>query len=158
MMIVFNYKQKVFPKVLLFVIFGAFALIIDNYQLYSSVSFYLAFILLQAIIHIYYSSKRLIITDSGIEEKIFWDVPYSTVKWESMEEACEIINDPKTANSSSQTMEEPFAVIRWFTVRSIGNMIKIIVTNEEPLYLHLKDIKNSPELTKLLRERIRFVK
>jgi hypothetical protein len=158
MVTVFKYKQKVFPKALVLVIFGLFPVIAQKNQLYLSIPYYLIFILAQAIIHVYYVSKNLIITDAGIEEKILWGVPFSTTKWEDMEEACAIENEGKTKKGSLQSMMEPFVVIRWFVENSIGIIVKIIVTNEEPLYLNLKTIKNSSDLYKILKEKIRFVR
>jgi hypothetical protein len=51
----------------------------------------------------------------------------------------------------------PFAGIRWLVEKSVGNLIKIIVSNQEPLYIHLKDIENSPELYKIIKEKVRFI-
>jgi hypothetical protein len=119
-------------------IFWFLPLIFGNHRLYLSVAYDLLFIVLQLTIHTYYSSKKLIVTDVGIEEKFLWNLSLSITKWADIEEAHE-------------------TTIQWLACLNPATTIKIIVTNDEPLYLKMQEIKNCPLLYQILRERIRFI-
>ena len=151
MVTMFEYKQKIIPKVLVLFITVFFPSIINRSELYSSVSFYLILVFSQVIIYVYYSSKRLIITETGIEEKILWNLMWNSVKWEEMEEASVISHNIDSTKSSLQAMMEQYSIIKWFAENSVGTIIKIIITNREPLYLDLQEIKNSTELYKIIK-------
>ena len=157
MMKVFKYKHKVFPKILILLIFIFLPLIINNGNLYFSFIYYLIFILIQLIIHLYYLSKRLIVTDNGIAKMISWVIMVSRANWTNMEEAQEIVSSKTSTGGSLQSMMEPFSGIKWFVRKNTGHLIKIIVTNDMPLYINLKEIKNSSDLYDILKEKIRFV-
>ncbi|HBF38812.1 MAG TPA: hypothetical protein DDW50_16025 [Firmicutes bacterium] len=157
-MTVFKYRQKYFLKILLLVGLALLPRVIDKPQLYLSLPYYGVLISLEAILYIFSASKRIIVTEKGIEEKFLWNMPFSTTKWEYMEEASEIINNPKSTEKSLTVAAPPFAGIRWLVEKNVGNLIKIIVSNQEPLYIHLKDIENSPELYKIIKEKVRFIR
>lgn len=154
---IFKYKQKIFIKILILLFFIFFPLVIMNDQLYFSFMYYLIFFLIQIIIHLYYSSKRLIINEHGIEKKILWIVMTERADWKSMEEVHEIVRSTGTSKSSMQSMMESFPVIKWFAERGLKSMIKIIITNNIPIYIKLKEIKKSTDLYNILKEKIRFV-
>ena len=157
-MVVFKYRQKYILKILLLAGYAFVPRVIDKPQLYFSLSYYGVLILLEAILFIFAASRRIIVTEQGIEEKFLWNISLSTIKWEDMEEASEIENDPKPTEKSLTVAAPPFASIRWLVVKNVGNLIKIIVSNQEPLCIHLKDIENSPELYKIIKEKVKFIR
>ena len=81
---VFKYKQKLIPKVLMLFIMVISPLIMNRPYLYLSVSYYLTIIISQIIIYAYYSSKRLIISETGIEEVIFCKFLWNLTEWGEM--------------------------------------------------------------------------
>lgn len=127
-------------------------------SVYSSFLYYLIIILLEVIVFAYYLAKRLVITDNGIEEIIFWNIVCGSTKWEDMEEAYEISRAGRTYQRNSNSIPALTAYTDWIERIRIGSTIKIIITNREAKYLNLNDIKNSSELNKLLLEKISFVK
>ena len=90
--------------------------------------------------------------------RIFWGLTWNSANWESMEEASEILNTDKSNKSSLQSAMEPFSAIKWFASKSPGTTIKIIITNDDALYINLGELKKTEELYKVLKERIRFIK
>lgn len=155
----FRYNQKILPKVFVFFIIFFASYIVNRSDFYLSVSFYLLTALSQVLIYLYYSSKRLMVTEEGIEEIIFWNVLCRSVKWEEMEEACLLSDNTNSKERSTQMMMEPLPAFNWFVKNFIGGTtIKIIVTHREALYLDLQDIKNSDELYEIVKEKVRFVR
>jgi len=155
----FKYKQKILPKVFAFFIIFFASYIVKRANFYRSNSFYLLTVLSQVIIYLYYSSKRLMVTEEGIEEIILWNVLWRSVKWEEMEEAYLLSENRDTGQNSMQMMMQPLPAFSWFAINYIGGtMLKIIVTHREALYLNLREIKNSAELLERVKERVRFVR
>lgn len=155
---VFKYKQKLIPKVLMLFIMVISPLIMNRPHLYLSVSYYLTIIISQIIIYAYYSSKRLIISETGIEEVIFCKFLWNLTEWGEMEEASIISHNEDSTKSSLQAMMEPYSIIKWFAEKSVGTIIKIIVAGKEPLYLDLGEIENSTELYRIIKEKVKFVR
>lgn len=159
MVTVFKYKQKIIPKIEILIFMAIIPTVFGlNESVYSSFLYYLIPILLEIIAFVYYSSKRLIITENGIDEKIFWSIVSQSTKWEDMEEACEITRGGRTYQNTSNSIPALMAYTDWLERMSNGATIKIIITNREAKYLNLHDIKNDSELNKILIEKIRFVK
>jgi len=154
---IFKYKQKFFPKLIIFIIFILFSLAVINYKIFFFILFCIVFLLLQILIHIYYMSKRLIITNKGIERKIFWNVSFDLIEWSKIEEAYELQAKKSRANAFV-SLTEPFFAHKWFGKNSIGTAIKIIIEKDEPFYIFLKDIKKSPDLYNILKDKIKFRK
>ena len=75
----FRYNQKILPKVFVFFIIFFASYIVNRSDFYLSVSFYLLTALSQVLIYLYYSSKRLMVTEEGIEEIIFGGNLYKTI-------------------------------------------------------------------------------
>ena len=159
MVTVFKYKQKTISKVFVFFITTFSLFIMKGSNFYLSFSYYFLLAFSQVIIYLYYLSKRLIVTEAGIEEKIFWNIFWNSTKWEEMEEASVIPHNTNSTDNSWEMMMKPFSVFEWFAENSIkGTVIKIIVTNREALYLNLREIKNGSELYEIIEEKVRFVR
>ena len=102
-------------------------------------------------------SKTLSVTEKGIELKIFRNIIYNSVDWKKMEEAYELEKN-KSVNNAFCFFSEPFAHIKWFAKNSMNTIVKIIIREDKPIYIFLKDIKNSMDLYNILKEKIKFVR
>jgi hypothetical protein len=155
---VFKYRQKLFPKLALAVIFASVPSIFRSPELYSSIGYWLIFLALQGLVHAYFASKRVIVSESGIETRLL-GMRLALVPWRQVEELSIIA--PPTGEGVGQggLMQalEPFAVIRWFANKGTGNKIKVVVTGWDPLVFLSGEIKNGSELAALLRSRIPLV-
>lgn len=154
---IFNYKQKIFSKIVLLVILLVFPFATNKLNIFTSFFYYFIFFILEALNYVYYATKQLIITDEGIEEKLFKRMSWESAKWDEMEEAYVIMGSSKQTNSSFHNTIEPSAVKKWLEDVNIGT-IKVIITNRDAMIIKLQDIKNSSELSEILNEKIRFIK
>lgn len=154
MNVVFKYKQQLFLKVWLLLIIGSFPLMIHRLELYLHPLYLSVFFLVQSIIHVYYASKRIIVTDWGIQQNIFWNMRYRTVGWDEILEAREIAGN----TGSEQSPIERLSIQHWLVEKSTENTVRIIIDNEEPIVFDMKEIKDNAGLYKLLDEHIRFVR
>jgi hypothetical protein len=153
----FRYRQKNFLKVFFLLVFAILPLATNSAYLYTSVVYYLIFVGLEALFFTYFLTKRLIVTDRGIERRVL-GVSLGIVNWQNMVEAEIIAGEGKSPGSGFQQLIQPFSAIRWFAEKNTGIMMKIIVANDVPIYLTLKDIKESAELEKILKQKLRFVR
>lgn len=155
---IFNYKQKIFSKIVLLVILLIFPFAANKLNIFTSFVYYFIFFILEVLNYAYFATKQLIITDEGIEEKLFMKMSWESAKWDEMEEAYVIMGSSKQTNSSFHNTFEPSAVKKWLEDINIGTTIKIIITNRDAMIIKLQDIKNSSELLDILNEKIRFIK
>ncbi len=158
MVTVFDYKQKYLLKIFLLLLFGFFSIIMDGETFFRSVPYWSIFLLLQAMIYGYDRSKKILLTDQGIEKRVLYFVALRDVNWEKIIEASMLTSNYYSKQSSAQLMVESFGGIKWFAERSIANTVKIIIDCDEALYIDLKEIKNSSKLYELIKEKIRFVR
>jgi len=157
-MMVFEYKQKLLPKILVMLVLGFYPLAFRLEHLYFSIPYYLIIVLTQIIIYAYFSSKKIHITEQGIEQIVLWKILWRTVDWTKMVEFYEIRSGGNISGNPLESMTEPAIAIRWFVEKNIGFIIKIIVDFEAPLYFSLNAIKRSSEFYEIIRDKVRLVK
>jgi hypothetical protein len=155
---VFKYKQKIVPKLIILILMAIFPFLFGLTDAYSSLIYYLIISSLVVINCVYYSSKSLIVTENGIEEKILWNILWQSATWEEMEEAYVITGGGKTSQTSFNTLPGLSTTTEWLERISIGTTVKIIISNHEAIYMKLQDLKNYSELYNILKTKIRFVK
>lgn len=151
---VFGYKQQFFLKIWLIPVFGMFLVMLRSTSQIVTVG--LIFLGVQAFIHIYYASKRIVLTDSGIEQFILGNLRFRHVNWEEILEAhVRVANSDGRPSNALQSMDLS-STMKWLTARSAGETIRLIVDNNQPLVIDLKEIKDSSALLQILKERVRF--
>ena len=153
---IFTYKQRVFSKYM-FLIFALVIAALSYMTIKMSIIYFLGIvavvILIDLLMTIYTASKKLIIRDEGIQEIVLFSITTRGTLWNQMEEASLIINVKSVKRSG-----EARSAIHWITNRYVGNTIKIIVTDQEPIYIQIASIKNGEEIMELLKDRVKIVK
>jgi hypothetical protein len=158
MITVFKYKQKILQKIVILVLMLAQPLLFNTMDDYKSPTYCIILFILELISFGYQASKRLIVSESGIEMKLLWKMSWEYAKWEEMEEAYVITSGTKSNQSSLQSLPNLNSFTGWLDGVNTGTTIKIIITNREALYIKLQDIKKSDEFYQILKEKLRFVK
>jgi hypothetical protein len=152
---VFKHKQTAFPKMM---VFAAFALVPlashPRYALFGSGRYWAVFAALQALLWVFDASRRIVVSDRGIDRRIFLVVPMGFVAWEHMEEAS-VYSRP--VRSTLSLGGPAFNPIRALAERSAGRTLEIVVNNWRPLSLFLDELFEGDDLEELVRARVRFV-
>ena len=153
-----RYRQKLFLKIFIFAMFLIVPVMVEDSQLYFFIPYYLPLVIMEIVIHLYYASKKILITDKDLQFYVLWGLKWKSIAWASMEEASEIYRKSSSYQSGILQAMEPFAVLKWFGSNSKGITIKIIVTNEEAAYINFGNLKNSAKLYDILKEKVNFVR
>lgn len=153
---VFRYRQKAFLKVLLLAGFLLVPQVFAAPQLYRSIPFWLALLVPQLLLHGYFASRQLIVSESGLETR-FLGMRMQYVPWQSIVEM-NVITPSGSGGGVGRggVLEamEPFAAVKWAARRGQGTSIRVVVTGWEPLVFMVNDIKDGEELGTLLRSKI----
>lgn len=163
---IFNYKQKIFLKILILLTFIIIAFAsyqmqdkTEEWKVYSMPGFYILLVVIELILYLYDSSRKIAVDQDGLYFIILWKIPWGFIPWDKIEEgyivkhntAEEISNDP-------YSFIKPFSAIQWFGARALTVTIQLIVKNDMPESIHLGDIKKPAELEKIIRENVKIVK
>ncbi len=74
-----------------------------------------------------------------------------------MVEASMLDQNEKESSNKFLSME-PFGAVKWLSARYNKSVLKIIVTDEAPIYIDIGGIRNGDQILKLIESKIRFIK
>ena len=121
-----------------------------------SIPFYAVFLAFQAVIFLYYLTKKMVVNEVGIEIKILGKITISKYQWDEMVEASINSNTVSSGGGLSGGFEAT-SLVYWIARKSIGPIIKIIINERNAFAIRMKEIKKSGELYDLLKQKIRFI-
>ena len=155
---IFQYKQKYALRLILLLICGVFAAaLFASGRVAGALVVGLIFVFFQVLILIHYLSKRLVADDQGLRLLAFWKMPVYGVAWEKMVEASTASGGSSGYPRNAMESLAPFAGVKWLAGRTRSYMLKIIVKNEDPIFIDINVLKNGSTLPDIVRRRVRFV-
>lgn len=140
MPLIFTYKLKFIPFILFSALYGLLPVAVNRHDFYFSFPYYLILLVFILIIYLYYFFKKIIADDDGIKIILFWGLDTRKVKWSDIKEADVIIKIANNDKSDIQKILEPSGVMKSYADKSNGSYLKLIVSDDEPVYLFPNDI------------------
>lgn len=154
----FLYKRKINLNLFLGLAYLVLPALGESQALYSSVAYYTTLVAIEGLILAHVFGKRVVASEAGLANLIFWKLPLWFVAWPDMEEMSEVAVSNQRQSGAEGAME-PFAALRWLAGASAGGFrVKLIVTHSEAVYLNLSAIQQGDELFDLLKSKTRLVR